>query len=156
MKVREIKEKLDELKITYKPQASKGELEGLLSRISNEPSDVIKDHGSFDNTEYPLQVNAATLDMAESSTLLPVIYNLSAKFKAVDEEGNKIMSTHQSEGNSLAEALQKLEFPLRINALIKVSVKKGDQSANRSFASHKWNYIYENKDAKELGRLLGI
>ena len=42
------------------------------------------------------------------------------------------------------------------NLAIFGSVKKGDQSANRSFASHKWNYIYENKDAKELGRLLGI
>ena len=86
----------------------------------------------------------------------PASYHLIAKFKGVDEEQNKVWFPYESSGKTLAEALKKLEFPPRIAAQIRVSVRGGEKTTERSFAPHKWNYLYESKDAEELGRLMGF
>jgi len=142
MTVKEIKIKLDELGVAYTQYMNKGELEALLPAVP--PSDLVP------------PVTAPVVPPSTQVPLTPIVYKLSIKVKGIDEDGDKTVITYEGEGATLAEALEKLEFPPRLNMLIKVTATVGNKIAKRSFAPHKWNYILENKDAKELGRLLGI
>lgn len=141
MTIKEIKARLDELNIAYKPNnMSKAELEALLPSKMN----------------YDEDADVSVPSLAPIISVIPRSYKLTVKFKGVDEEGDKTTFTYEGEGKTLVEALEKLAFPPRISALFKVSVTVGDKTFSRSFAPHKWNYIFENKDARELARLLGL
>ena len=153
MTVKEIKAKLDELNIAYKPNnMSKAELEALLPAI---PA-AVTENGVPSEMTYDEDADVSAPPSAPIIPVIPRSYKLTVKFKGTDEEGDKTTLTYEGEGTSLVEALEKLAFPPRISALFKVSVTVGDKTFSRSFAPHKWNYIFENKDARELARLLGL
>ena len=79
--------------------------------------------------------------------------SLEVKFKAIDEDRNKVIMTFNSEGDSVAEALKKLDFPDGLNALVNVVVKIGAKEWKRALAPHKARLILGEKDEYEFNRL---
>lgn len=69
-----------------------------------------------------------------------------AKFKSVDEEGNKIVLPFDSEGDNIEEALNNLVFPKGVNALVNVSLSQGGKRIDRALAPHKARQTLEHKD----------
>lgn len=76
--------------------------------------------------------------------------SISATFRAVDEEGDKVKLTFDSKGDSLEDALNKLEFPKGVNCLVKTTVVKGDKEVEVALAPHMARRILEGKDVFTL------
>ena len=73
-------------------------------------------------------------------------FQLKASFKAKDEEGNKVILSFDSEGETVKELLDSVAFPKGINALVTVRVSKGIKVLERSLAPHKARTMLEDKD----------
>ena len=148
MKKSEIIAKLEELEIVHNPTDKKDVLAALLP-VSDDEDDQEEDEEDQDTDEGE---NTPPVPTASK----PKHYEITAKYKGNDEEGNMTWLEYHSEGKTLAEALETLNFPPRINAQIRVIVKAGEKEVELSFAPHKWNPIVESKDAKALGNLIGM
>lgn len=73
---------------------------------------------------------------------------ITAKFKTYDEEGNKMILPFDSEGATIEEALNALEFPKGVNALVNVTLAQGTKKMEKSFAPHKARATLEHKDVE--------
>ena len=73
---------------------------------------------------------------------------ITAKFKAIDEEGNRMILPFDSEGSSIEDALTNMEFPKGINALVNVTLTRGDKTMTKAFAPHKARQTLEYKDVQ--------
>lgn len=75
-------------------------------------------------------------------------YSLYAWFAYIDKEGFKIKSEHRSEGDTVAELLQNMEFPKGCNCLVNVTVKHGNKEISKAIAPHKARAILELKSVE--------
>src|SRR3990167_10048304 len=92
---------------------------------------------------------------AELGEPIPVIakkvpYELTAKYKTKDEEGNKVIEKFESKGDTVKELLASLHFPKGVVALVVVSLKRGEKVFEKALAPHKARKILENKDEFEF------
>ena len=76
---------------------------------------------------------------------------LLAWFYGRDEEGNRTKIRFESEGMTLEEAVNNLEFPKGINALVNLEISRGEKVAKVALAPHDARYILQDKDWKILG-----
>ena len=79
-----------------------------------------------------------------------VPYELTAKYKTKDAEGNKVIEKFDSKGNTVKELLASLHFPKGVVALVVVSLKRGEKVFEKALAPHKARKILEHKDEFEF------
>lgn len=80
-------------------------------------------------------------------------YSLYAWFAYVDKEGFKVKSEHRSEGDTVAELLDAVEFPAGVNRLVNVSVTHNGNTYEKALAPHKARAILERKDAFQFNQV---
>lgn len=73
-----------------------------------------------------------------------------ASFVARDIDGNKTVVSFNGEGKDAQEALNGIEFPKGINALVKITAKKGDKEIERAVAPHKAQKILVAKSVYDF------
>lgn len=76
----------------------------------------------------------------------PEPYILIAKYTTFDREGYKNLNTCESKGDTLEVALNAIEFPKGLNALVNVTVKKGERSFTKALAPHTVRDVFDLKD----------
>jgi len=70
---------------------------------------------------------------------------LRAKYKVIDRDGTKTFPEFVSEGDTVEEVLAGLEFPKGVNALVEVTVTRGDKSLMKALAPSRARLILENE-----------
>lgn len=80
-------------------------------------------------------------------------YSVEAWYSYIDKEGFKIKAEFKSEGSSISEMLNGMEFPKGVNRLVNVTLKHGEESFQRAVAAHTARRMFEDKDAAEFQRL---
>jgi hypothetical protein len=92
----------------------------------------------------PKKVKEETSDVAiEKPKKLSI--KLHAKYKVIDRDGTKTFPEFVSEGASVEEVLENLEFPKGVNALVVVTVTKGEKSFMKALGPARARLILENE-----------
>ncbi len=87
-----------------------------------------------------------------------VKYELCARYKIIDEDGDKIKIENKSEGESLEELLKNFDWPKGMTKLVKVTVKKDGSEVCEAvaLAPHIARLIFENQDVLLLKKKFGL
>lgn len=93
-----------------------------------------------------LEIETEEVETVEAPIVKKAPVKISAKFKTYDVEGNKMIVSFDSEGADIEEALNALEFPKGVNALVNVSLSQGTKKLEKAFAPHKARATLEHKD----------
>ena len=80
-------------------------------------------------------------------------YSLHAWFSYIDNDGFKIKAEFKSEGNSVKELLENLEFPKGVNRLVNVKLTHGANEFEKALSPHKARAILEHKDIVEFNNI---
>ena len=75
-----------------------------------------------------------------------LLLTLHAEYKFKDKDGDKVLMKFDGEGYSAKEVLESVEFPKGVNALVNVTVTKGDKEFTKALAPHRARAILEHKD----------
>lgn len=127
--------------------------------------EVIAPVAVVEEVEETPEVVEATVVKATSSTRVTI----KASFKTRTKEGDRIIHKYEGRGADVLEALDTVvgseeelvdefekPFPLRINLLVNVTVKRGDYSYDRAIAPHDSEAIFTLKDVELVNRLFGL
>ena len=79
-----------------------------------------------------------------------VHYSLYAFFSSINNEGYKIKNEYKSEGSTVAELLDGLNFPENTNMLVNVTVKKNAHEIQKALAPHKARIILGKKSVYDF------
>ena len=80
-------------------------------------------------------------------------YSLYAWFSYIDNDGFKIKAEFKSEGDSVKELLENLEFPKGVNRLVNVKLTHGANESEKALAPHKARALLEQKDVVEFNNV---
>ena len=80
-------------------------------------------------------------------------YSLHAWFSYIDNDGFKIKAEFKSEGDSVKELLDNLEFPKGVNSLVNVKLTHGANEFEKALAPQKARAILEHKDVVEFNNV---
>ena len=94
--------------------------------------------------------------MPKETKVVPKVdkYSLKATFSAKDQDGNKVLFTFESEGETIKELLAGVkDYPKGLVALVNVTVKRGSNEISRALAPFRARLILENKDEFEFDKV---
>ena len=80
-------------------------------------------------------------------------YSLHVWFSYIDNDGFKIKAEFKSEGDSVKELLENLEFPKGVNRLVNVKLTHGANESEKALAPHKARALLEYKDVVEFNNV---
>ena len=85
-------------------------------------------------------------------------YQLVARYRGIDKEGDKIKIVNESEGASLQDVLDNFDYPKGMVALVKLTVKKDGNEVcpEIALAPHRARQILEGKDIVVFKKAFGL